>query len=99
MENKEKIRKVYTKYGIDVEDETIELIMEDEERIKGLIRIYKQEEMESMNYILGKPTDNKVFTMFELEAVNKKDLFNRKVVEVCKKIWENEMKEGASKCM
>lgn len=89
MEKEEKIRKVYTKYGIDVEDETVELILEDEERANEIIRIYKQEEMDSMNYILGKPEDNRVFTVFELEAVNKIDLFNRKVVEICKLIWEN----------
>lgn len=67
--------------------------MEDEERAKGLIRIYKQEEMESMNYILGKPTDNKVFTMFELEAMSRIDLFNRKIVNICKLIWDNKDNE------
>ena len=52
MEKKEKLRKVYTKYGIDVDEETIELIMTDEERTKGLIKLYEQEEINSMNYIL-----------------------------------------------
>lgn len=63
---------------------------------KSIIRIYKPEEMEAMNYILGKDKDNKVFTKFELEALNKINLFNRKVVEICKKIWANEMLGGAN---
>ena len=50
----------------------------------NIIRIYKPEEMEAMNYILGKDKDNKVFTKFELEAVNKIDLLDKKVVEICK---------------
>ena len=54
-----------------------------------MIKIYKQEEMDSMNYILGKPANNKVFTKFELEATSKVDLFNRNVVNICKLIWEN----------
>ncbi len=89
MEIKEKIRKVYQKNNIIVSDETIEAIIQDEERTKGLIRLYKQEEMDSMNYILGKDKNNKVFTQFELEAMSKIDLFNRKVVEICKIIWKN----------
>lgn len=63
---------------------------------KSIIRIYKPEEMEAMNYILGKDKDNKVFTKFELEAMNKINLFNKKVVEVCKTIWTNEMLGGAN---
>lgn len=63
---------------------------------KSIIRIYKPEEMEAMNYILGKDKDNKTFTKFELEAMNKIDLFNKKVVEVCKVIWANEMLGGAN---
>lgn len=89
MEKKEKIRKVYTKYGIGVDDRTIEVLMTDEERTKGIIKLYKQEELESMNYILGKPADNEIFTKFELDAVNKVDLFDRQVVKVCKMIWDN----------
>ena len=61
----------------------------------NIIRIYKPEEMEAMNYILGKDKDNKVFTKFELEAVNKIDLLDKKVVEICKTIWTNEMLGGA----
>lgn len=89
MEIKEKIRKVYKKLGAEISNEALEIILLDKEKTEGIIRIYKQEEMESMNYILGKPEDNKVFTKFELEAMNKIDLFNRDVVNVCKIIWDN----------
>lgn len=89
MRKKEKIKKVYQKNNIIVNDETVEAIMQDKERTKGLIRIYKQEEMDSMNYILGKDKNNKIFTKEELELMNKIDLFDRKVVNICKVIWDN----------
>lgn len=53
------------------------------------MRLYKQEEIDSMNYIFGKPESNKKFTKFELKAISKIDLFDRKVVNICKYIWEN----------
>ena len=96
MEKREKIRDIYKKHGVSIGDEMIEMIIKDSERCKSLMRVYKQEEMDSMNYILGKDKTNKVFTKFELEAMNKIDLFNRKVVEICKKIWEDKMGEGVS---
>lgn len=96
MKIKEKIKKYYAKMGIKVDDKTLNVILEDKERTNNIIRLYKQEEMQTMNYILGKDKDNKIFTKFELEAVNKIDLFNRKVVEVCKVIWANEMLGGAN---
>lgn len=96
MEIREKIKKYYAKMGIKVDDKTLNMILENKERAEDIIRLYKQEEIETMNYILGKDKDNKVFTKFELEAVNKIDLFNRKVVEVCKVIWANEMLGGAN---
>lgn len=57
--------------------------------MKEITRIYKKEEIESMNYIFGKAEDNKAFTKFELEAANKIDLFNRQLVSICKIIWDN----------
>ncbi len=99
MQIKQKIRKVYEKYGVSVSDEALKTILKDKERTKGIMRLYKEEELESMNYILGKPEDNKYFTQQELEMMNKIDLFNRKTVEVCKKIWENETKVGALRCI
>ena len=67
--------------------------MKDKEKVKQFMRIYKQEEVNSMNYILGKPKDNQIFTKDELELMSKVKLFDRKVVEVCKHIYENEKKE------
>lgn len=96
MGKREKIRNIYRKHGVFVGDETIQAIIEDKERTKALMRVYKQEEMDSMNYILGKDKTNKTFTKLELEAMNKIDLFDRKVVEVCKVIWRNEMLGGAN---
>lgn len=57
------------------------------------MREYKQEEINSMNYILGKPYDNLTFTKFELEAMSKIDLFNKKVIKICKIIWDNKDNE------
>lgn len=58
-------------------------------RVKDFMKLYKQEEIDSMNYILGKPQDNVQFTRFELEALSKIDLFDRKLIEICKVIWIN----------
>lgn len=93
MKKKEKIRCVYKKHGVRVNDETMEAILEDKKRTKALLHRYKEEKLESMNYILGRPSDNKVFTKYELKAMNEVDLFNRKVVEWCKLIWDNRNNE------
>lgn len=87
------IRKVYQKNGVQVDDDYIEYKMKDKQTVKDFIRLYKQEEMDSMNYILGKDKDNKVFTKDELELMNTINLFNRKVVEAGKIIYEKECKE------
>nr|DAY88982.1 MAG TPA: hypothetical protein [Caudoviricetes sp.] len=93
MEIKEMIRKVYQKNGVQVDDDYIEYKMKDEQNIKAFMRLYKQEEMDSMNYILGKDKDNKVFTKDELELMNTINLFNRKLVEACKIIYEKKYRE------
>lgn len=63
--------------------------MKDKKKVRDLMRLYKQEEIDSMNYIFGKPESNKKFTKFELKAISKIDLFDRKVINICKFIWEN----------
>lgn len=93
MEIKEKIRKVYQKYRMTVGDKMMEYIINTPERKESIIRLYKQEEIESMNYILGKPESNLVFTKEELELCSKVDLFDRKTIKACKHIYENEKKE------
>lgn len=89
MEIKEKIRKVYQKNNIIVNDETVEAIMQDKERTKGLMKLYKDEEIESMNYIFGKSKDNMYFTQLELEIASKIDLFNRRIIPICREIYKN----------
>lgn len=93
MEIKEKIRKIYQKNNIIVNDETVEAIMQDKERTKGLMKLYKDEEIESMNYIFGKSKNNRHFTKFERELASQINLFNKKLVELCKKIYENDYRE------
>ena len=83
------IKKVYQKNGIQVDDDYIEYKMKDEQKVKDFIRLYKQEEIDSMNYILRKPENNSVFTKFELKAMSIIDLFDRKVVEISRIIWDN----------
>ena len=84
---KEKIRKIYQKNGVLVDDDYIENAMKDKRRVEGFMRLYKQEELESMNYILGKSDTNKIFTQFELEELSKINLFDRNMINICKQIW------------
>jgi hypothetical protein len=56
---------------------------------EDILRIYKQEEIDTMNYILGKQKNNNYFTEFELKAMAQIDLSDRKVVDICKIIWDN----------
>ena len=67
--------------------------MQDNERTKGLLKLYKNEEIKSMNYVFGKKEDNKYFTKFELELASQINLFNIKVVEMCREIYKNRNNE------
>ena len=96
MKMKEKIKKIYQKNGIHIDDDFIEYKMQNKKTVEQFKLLYKQEEMESMNYILGKPLDNTIFTKNEIKLCSKIDLFDRKTVEICKKIYE---KEGALECI
>lgn len=89
MEIKEMIRKVYQKADIQVDDDFIEYKMEDKKRVEQFKELYKKEELESMNYILGKPLDNTIFTKDKIEICSTIDLFDRKWVNVCRIIYEN----------
>lgn len=57
------------------------------------MRFYKQEEINLMNYILGKPENNYVFTPFELELLSDKDLLNKskKCIDLFKTIYKKEV--------
>lgn len=94
MEIKEKIKNYYAEMGVKVDNDYIEGILKDSERTSKIIRLYKQEEVNAMNYILEKPQNNNYFTQFELEAMSKINLFNRKVVEICKRIYAKEILGG-----
>ena len=54
MNKKEKVRKLYQKLETGISEETLKTIMKDKERVKGLMKLYKQEKVDSMNYIFGK---------------------------------------------
>lgn len=85
------IRKVYQKGGVQVEDDYIEYKMKDKKKVQSFKEFYRQEEIDSMNYILGKPKNNTIFKIEELELCYKIDLFDKKTVEICKKIYEKEV--------
>ena len=89
MNEREKVKQIYNKYGIKVQEDDMNKIMKDKERVENIVKLYKKEEIESMNYILGKSEDNEIFTKFELEAMNKINLSDRKIVNLCKIIWDN----------
>lgn len=89
MEIKEMIRKVYQKADIQVDDDFIEYKMKSKKRVEQFKELYKKEELESMNYILGKPLDNTIFTKDEKEICSTIDLFDRKLVNVYRIIYEN----------
>ena len=55
---------------------------------KNIIRVYKPEEMEAINHILGKDKENKWFNTEELKFVNNFDLYDRAVINIAKVIWK-----------
>lgn len=88
MEKREKVKQIYQKFNVNVGEDYINEIMKNKERVEGLMRTYKDEEIDSMNEIFGKDYNNKVFTEKELEFVSKMDLFDRYMIEVAKEIWK-----------
>ena len=54
-----------------------------------MIKFFEPIEIKAMNYIYGKDENNKYFTEYELESVSKVNLFDKKVVKLCKIIWDN----------
>jgi len=88
---KEKIKYIYTQMGIDVEENYIDKIMEDKQRVKEFMRLYREEEIKKMNYIFNKPQDNRYFTEFELRILQGVNLQNNRLVDLIKKMWAQEM--------
>ena len=89
MEKREKVKQIYNKFGITVKEDCIDGIMANKERLEGMMKLYKEEEIDSMNYIFGKSDDNKYFTEFEIELASRIDLFNRNTIEIRKDIYKN----------
>ena len=54
-----------------------------------IIKLYKDEEIESMNYIFGESKDNIYFTQLELEIASNIDLFDKRICEIGREIYEN----------
>lgn len=88
MEIKEKIKKIYQKNKVSVDDDYIECKMKDKEKVKQFTRLYKNEEIDSMNTIFEKDYTNKYFTQEELEFASKMDLFDPYMIKVAKMIWK-----------
>lgn len=88
MEKREKVKQIYQKFNVNVGEDYIDEIMKNKERVEGLMRTYKDEEIDSMNEIFGKDYNNRVFTEKELEFASKMDLFDRYMINVAKEIWK-----------
>lgn len=89
MELKDRIKNYYKSEKIKVDDEFVNGVIADKDRANKLIKFFEPIELNAMNYILGKDKDNKVFSEYELNALSVIDLFNKKVVNLCKIIWDN----------
>ena len=90
---KEKIKQIYEKYDIVVTDDVIEAILNNK-KVEGLKRVYKEEEIESINYKFGKDREKKNFTKRELNIASKINLLSREALNICRNIYVKEMKEG-----
>lgn len=88
MEKKRKIKQIYKKYSAKIGEDYLEGIMNNPQRVDSLMRMYKDEEINSMNEIFDKDDNNKCFTKEELEFANKMDLFDPYMIKVAKMIWK-----------
>ena len=72
-----------------MDDEFVRGVIADKNRANKLIRFLELIEIKAMNYIYGKDENNKYFTEYEIESASKVNLFDKKVVNLCKIIWDN----------
>ena len=91
MELKDRIQNYYKSEKIKVDDEFVSGVIADKDRANKLIKFIETIERKAMNYIYGKDENNKYFTEYEIESASKVNLFDKKVVNLCKIIWETEM--------
>ena len=89
MTDIEIIKDCYRSNGVKVDQDYIDNILKDKKRVEQFRELHEREKRWNMNYILGKPLENNEFTDFELEAISKIDIFNKKVVRISKIIWKN----------
>lgn len=72
-----------------MDDEFVSGVIADKDRANKLIKFFEPIEIKAMNHIYGKDENNKYFTEYELESASKVNLFDKKVVNLCKIIWDN----------
>lgn len=89
MTDIEIIKDCYRSNGVKVDQDYIDDILKNKKRVEQFRELHEREKRWNMNYVLGKPLDNKEFTDFEVEALSKIDIFDRKLLKVCKVIWDN----------
>lgn len=89
MTDIEIIKDCYRSNGIKVDQDYIDDILKNKKRVEQFRELHEKEKRWNMNYVLGKPLDNMEFTDFEIEALSKIDIFNRKLLKICKVIWDN----------
>lgn len=88
MQKREKVKQIYKKYGASVNEDAIQSILKNKPRTKQLMRLYKNEEIDSMQQILGKNQNDYYFSKQELEFVSKIDLFDPYMIKIAKEIWK-----------
>ena len=89
MTDIEIIKDCYRSNGVKVDQDYIDDILKNKKRVEQFRELHEKEKRWNMNYVLGKPLDNMEFTDFEIEALSKIDIFNRKLLKICKVIWDN----------
>lgn len=83
------IKDCYRSSGVTISEDYLDGILKNPKRIEQFRELHKREKRWNMNYILGKPLENEEFTDFELKALSIIDLFDRKLVNICKITWDN----------
>lgn len=89
MTDIEIIKDCYRVNKIEVDQDYLDNILKDKKRVQQFRELHEREKRWNMNYVLGKPLNNKEFTDFEVEALSKIDIFDRNVINICRVIWQN----------
>ncbi len=89
MDLEQRIKNYYESEKIKVDDEFVTGVIENKDRANKLISFFEPIEVKAMNYIFGKDENNKYFSGFELQAVSNINLFDKKTIEICRLIYNN----------